>query len=718
MASEELDFNDARRQVHDTRGKIDVVRLKERMADCYRQILDHLLPNGVYVGEEFQCGDVYGAPGESLKLSVRKNKMGVGEDFATGQKFGDLIDVWKAVQHEDYATAIKNIADFLGLAEHEPKVPKTKAVKSSPDIGPPVAQYNYTDAKGDIQLVVYRHEFSDADGKRKKSFRIWNAVTRKAEAPRSNRPLYNLHGIADADRVVLTEGEKAANALIAAAIPATSALCGANAPADKTDWSPLAGKHLLIWPDNDAPGLFFAQAAAKAALAAKAASVGIISIPEGKSEGWDAADASDEGMDVRALIDAATCAPVEPPPNVFLSAYSMREYLADTSPMPEDLIAPRILTPGGLAIFGGAPKVGKSDFLLCLFVHMAAGVPFLGMTPPRKLRVFVLQAEIQYHYLRERIQELRIDLTIAEAAFDNLVITPQLKLILNEVGLAAIIDLIRQKFSALPPDIIVIDPLRNVFDGGDGEANENDNNAMLFFLQKRVEALRDAINPNAGVIIAHHTSKMPKKLIEDDPFRALSGANALRGYYTSGLLLFRPDETRSERLLYFELRNGEALPLKIIDKIGGQWVELDRAQQRLVRQDYSQKLDAERRRKHDVILQVIFDEALQGRVYTSAQFAQVFENKGGLGAERTIRERLSVLASKGYIKYFQNADEYGLRKPARTKFGYVCVENMDLQTLGDLRRVLPTHYKCRSTGTPLPVENPEDWNYHDDGDAA
>ena len=34
---------------------------------------------------------------------------------------------------------------------------------------------------------------------------------------------------------------------------------------------------------------------------------------------------------------------------------------------------------------------------------MAAGVAFLGFTPPRPLRVFYLQAEIQYHYLRERL---------------------------------------------------------------------------------------------------------------------------------------------------------------------------------------------------------------------------------------------------------------------------------------------------------------------------
>ena len=96
--------------------------------------------------------------------------------------------------------------------------------------------------------------------------------------------------------------------------------------------------------------------------------------------------------------------------------------------MPEDIIAPRLLTPGGLLVLGGAPKVGKSDFLISLLVHMAAGVPFLGFTPPRALRIFYLQAEIQYHYLRERLQAIRLDPAVIAAARDNLVATPKLRI--------------------------------------------------------------------------------------------------------------------------------------------------------------------------------------------------------------------------------------------------------------------------------------------------
>lgn len=59
-----------------------------------------------------------------------------------------------------------------------------------------------------------------------------------------------------------------------------------------------------------------------------------------------------------------------------------------------------------MLVIGGAPKSGKSDFVLSLLTHMAAGESFLEFKPPHPLRVFVMQAEIQYDYLRERVQNM------------------------------------------------------------------------------------------------------------------------------------------------------------------------------------------------------------------------------------------------------------------------------------------------------------------------
>ncbi|MFN4287726.1 MAG: AAA family ATPase [Brevundimonas sp.] len=417
----------------------------------------------------------------------------------------------------------------------------------------------------------------------------------------------------------------------------------------------------------------------------------------------------------------------EPAPNE-IPAFTLGSLLDDTSPMPADIIAPRVLTPGGLLVLGGAPKVGKSDLLISWLVHMAAGQPFLGFTPPRSLRIFYLQAEIQYHYLRERIQQIALPTELLAAARDNLIATPKLKMLLDAEGSMRVAEAIRRAFPTDPVDIICIDPIRNLFDGGPDGGGENDNAAMMFFLKDRVEVLRDHINPDCGVILVHHTKKLSKQQVKDDPFLALSGASALRGFYTSGLILHRPDEESPQRRLEIELRNGPALQPKLVDKIRGEWVELNPMNERLVRKDVGAKLDAERVRKHDVILGMLLDEAAEGRLYTVTQFTEKFENKGGLGGKFTIRDRISVLATKGYVKFLRDGAPFGY--PAvRSRYGYLCVEGMEFAAAGTVdeetgevfdepRQVLPSHYKCPHSGVCLDVENPAVWVYPEGGESA
>ncbi len=405
-----------------------------------------------------------------------------------------------------------------------------------------------------------------------------------------------------------------------------------------------------------------------------------------------------------------------------MAAFTLGELLDDTTPMPEDIIAPRVLTPGGLLVVGGAPKVGKSDFLISWLVHMAAGVPFLGFTPPRPLRVFYLQAEIQYHYLRERLKQIALPPGVIDAARDTFVATPKLKLLLDEQGSALAAVAVKEAFPNDPVDILCIDPIRNVFDGGPDGGGENDNGAMMFFLRDRVEVLREAVNPDCGVILVHHTKKLGKHQVKEDPFLALSGASSLRGFYTSGIIMHRPDEEASERKLEIELRNGPALPSKLIDKVKGQWVELNPMNERLVRKDVGAKHDAERVRKGDVILGILLDAASDGHLYTINQFAEAFENTAGLGGKDTIRERLNVLSTKGFIKFLRDGKPYGLA-PSRSRFGYLCVEGMEFPGEGEQVDpdtgevqptripVRPTHFKSPRTGALLEVENPEIWVY-------
>jgi len=72
------------------------------------------------------------------------------------------------------------------------------------------------------------------------------------------RPLYNLPTLAGAPRIYITEGEKAAEAVISLGLVATTSPHGAQA-ASSADWSPLAGKFCLILPDADEAGEQYAD---------------------------------------------------------------------------------------------------------------------------------------------------------------------------------------------------------------------------------------------------------------------------------------------------------------------------------------------------------------------------------------------------------------------------------------------------------------------------
>jgi putative DNA primase/helicase len=732
-----LDFNDAPVQrdwdTIDLRAERD--RIRTRLLAQLRPLLQWVFPHGTIRGRKFHVGNLQGDPGDSLEIELEGDKAGLGYDHATGES-GDLFDFIARREGLDVKRDFPRVliaaerwlgGDWLALS---PVTRAPRKDKSPPidELGPHTAKWDYWSADRKLLACVYRY-----DPPTGKQFRPRDVVRGMTGTP-SIRPLYNLPGIASAEEVVLVEGEKCAQALIDYGVCATTLMGGANAPVDKTDLTPLVGKRLLIWPDKDKPGWDYAERVAKASLAAGASSFAILEPPADKPESWDAADAIAEGFDWQAFLNQGPRqAPLPTEPR--LPFYSLGELLDDCSPVPPDLIAPRVMTVGGLLVLGGAPKVGKSDFLLSWLAHMAAGAEFLGMRPCRPLRVFYLQAEVQYHYLRERVKAIRLPAHRLLDARQNFIATPQLRLILNDEGLARIIPAVTQAFGGQPADLIVIDPIRNVFDGGDA-GGENDNAAMLFFLSQRVERIRDAVNPEAGIILAHHTRKLGKKQFEEDPFQALAGAGSLRGYYSTGLLLFRPDETRTERQLIFELRNGPGIPSKHIDKIHGEWREV-LPSERLVLREHGQRLDAERLRKQEVILQLIFEvilqlifeEAAQGRCYTPNQFAEAFEGKAGLGANRTINERLSVFATKGYVKYFRNPEDYGLPPLTRSKYGYLCVEDMVLwlphgvpdPDTGELPimalPVRPTDYKCPRTGALLPVENPDIWIYQEELDA-
>jgi len=80
------------------------------------------------------------------------------------------------------------------------------------------------------------------------------------------RPIYRLPYIKNSnpqeEPVFVTEGEKAADALASVGLQATTSSGGAKAP-QKTNWSPLAGRNVVIWPDADEAGMTYANEVAR-----------------------------------------------------------------------------------------------------------------------------------------------------------------------------------------------------------------------------------------------------------------------------------------------------------------------------------------------------------------------------------------------------------------------------------------------------------------------
>jgi hypothetical protein len=193
------------------------------------------------------------------------------------------------------------------------------APAAHPNLGAPTMRWTYRDAVGATLFFVLRFDPPDA-GKTFLPLTLWRApsgaLSWRWKGATEPRPLYGLDRLdarPDA-RILVVEGEKSADAAerLLPDMVATTSPNGSKS-ARKADWSPLAGRSVVIWPDADEPGAAYAQTVADLALAAGAKSVEIVTPPAGAAKGWDAADALAEGWtQERAAALIADAAPYAP----------------------------------------------------------------------------------------------------------------------------------------------------------------------------------------------------------------------------------------------------------------------------------------------------------------------------------------------------------------------------------------------------------------------
>ena len=373
------DFNDAEPQRLDDAWPAHAVQsideIKARMLVHIRGVLSYLFPGGVFQRGNFFVGDIRGNPGDSLVVEIEGRKAGLWHDFATGEG-GDIIGLWAAANGRDTKAEFPAIvADILAWLDGRPRTlhddraggPRRK-MPSVDELGPVTAKWDYLDEAGRLIACVYRY---DPPGG--KQFRPWDVTARKARAP-DPRPLYNRPGIETASDVVLVEGEKAAAALIGQGLCATTAMNGASAPVEKTDWSPLKARRVVVWPDHDEPGWRYALAAAQAVLAAGAAAVSVLNPPADKPEKWDAADAVAEGMDIQSFIAGAQRQAIRPAKrSLDLADWHASRYAGD-APEQRFLIDGSVPL-GVVSILAAMGDSGKGMMTLDLALSVATGRP-------------------------------------------------------------------------------------------------------------------------------------------------------------------------------------------------------------------------------------------------------------------------------------------------------------------------------------------------------
>lgn len=167
----------------------------------------------------------------------------------------------------------------MPVPDNAPKPPQTH-----PRHGKPSARYDYLDIN--CKLNFYHDRYNKPNGEKKQfsPLTLWqkgSAFKWQFKAPPEPRPLYGLPGLAaipDADCWIV-EGEKAAFALekLLPNHPVTTWQGGSQAVA-KSDYSPLVGRDVVIWPDNDNPGQKAAIALMEQLQAVNPASVRVLDV--------------------------------------------------------------------------------------------------------------------------------------------------------------------------------------------------------------------------------------------------------------------------------------------------------------------------------------------------------------------------------------------------------------------------------------------------------
>jgi RecA-family ATPase len=190
----------------------------------------------------------------------------------------------------------------------------------------------------------------------------------------------------------------------------------------------------------------------------------------------------------------------------------------------------------------GKPKIGKSNWLGAFAAGATTGTDFMGQPFTKPLKVMWFQAEIIAEFLKQRVemyyQRFSTNDEVRQMGFDNLIISGRLrKNLMKDSDIQAFSD----EVAFHNPDIVMIDPIINFFDG------EENSNTEIRKLLDRVDMLMEM--NNVATIIAHHTGK---ERADDRSFLSARGGSVFAGWFDSGIKLMGEKPNIN---IFYEARN-------------------------------------------------------------------------------------------------------------------------------------------------------------------
>lgn len=304
-------------------GKIDFARVNSILAANFyawapagKKVADEFIFNKNPLRDDKNPG--------SFKFNLQTRAW---SDFAIGKSGGDdasLFAYLNGLDNDQIAAARlainrygngdnDNHGKVISIKQPEEWAPIIPIPSQAPEInmtcvhGKPKDFWRYADKSG-LWFFVARYDTFDG-----KQFLPWSYCensktgvmqwrqTRPKDRP---LPLYNLTDLINRPDapVLIVEGEKCASiALDALPDYVIVTWCGGSTAHSKSDWAPLAGRSVILWPDADEPGKK-AMAALSAILGPIARQCDIIDITKNKPKGWDIADAIRDGSDLLKII--------------------------------------------------------------------------------------------------------------------------------------------------------------------------------------------------------------------------------------------------------------------------------------------------------------------------------------------------------------------------------------------------------------------------------